>query len=184
MMRFYFSITWCDPSAGKVQVMNTSHASTADEATGSRGSQEGQRGFEGEGAPPEAEGSRRPVRNGGMWRAGKVALAFLFGAVSFVVLFALCEVLAPAVALCLGAVGFFVCQYLLSRGNPQAGRTDWRMVLAMNALPLGLLTSALVVSLSWHPMEAADMLKGLAGVVAGLGCSYAGAVVAARTTRR
>jgi hypothetical protein len=180
MMRFYFSITWCDPSAGKVRVMNVS---TADEATGSRGPQAEQRGFEGEGAPLEAEGSRRPVRSGGKRRAGKVAAAFLFGTVWFIVLFAACEVVAPAVALCVGALGFFVCQYLLSRGNPQAGRTDWGMVVAMNGLPLGLLASALVVNLGAHLGQGADILKGLAGVVLSLGCSYAGAVVAARTAR-
>jgi hypothetical protein len=112
-----------------------------------------------------------------------VAVAFLFGTVLFIVLFALCEMLAPAVALCLGAVGFFVGQYVLSRGNPQAGRTDWGMVLAMNGLPLGLLASAWVVNLGAHLGQGAELLKGLAGVVLSLGCSYAGAVVAARTAR-
>ena len=184
MMRFCFSITWCDPSAGKVPAMNTSHASTADGATGNRGPQEGQRGLQGGGGAPEAEGSRRPARSGGKWRAGKMALAFLFGTVLFVVLFHLTEVVGPVVAGCLGAVGFFVCQYLLSRGNPQAGRTDWGIVLAMNGLPLGLLACALVANLWAQLGQGAEILKGLAGVVLALGCSYTGAVVAARTARK
>ena len=119
-----------------------------------------------------------------MWRAGKVAFAFLFGAVSFAVLFQLGDVLAPVVVVCMGAVGFFVCQYLLSRGNPQAGRTDWGMVLAMNGLPLALLAGELVLNLGDVVAHAAGMLMGLAGVALGLGCSYAGAVVAGRTARR
>lgn len=184
MVRFYFSITWCDPSAGKVEGMNTSHVSTVDETTGNRGSQEGQRGLQGEWGAPEAGGSRRPARSGGMWRAGKVAFAFLFGAVSFGVLFQLCDAVRPWVVVCLGAVSFLACQYLLSRGNPQAARTDLGMVLAMNGLPLALLAGVLVLDLSGQVTHAAEMLKGLAVVALGLGSSYAGAVVAARTARR
>jgi hypothetical protein len=163
--------------------MNTSLVGAEVEAIRKPGSQQGQRGLQGEATAPESEGSRQPVRIGGKWRAGKMALAFLFGTVLFVVLFALCEVLPPAVAGCLGAVGFFVCQYLLSRGNPQAARTDWGMVLAMNGLPLGLLACALMVNLGAHLGQGTEILEGLAGVVLALSCSYAGAVVAARTAR-
>jgi hypothetical protein len=184
MMRFYFSITWCDPNAGKVRVMNTSHVSTADETTGNRGSQGGQGGLQGEEGAPETGRSRRPVRSSGKWRAGKVAFAFVFGAVAFAVLFQLCDVVRPVVALGLGAVSLFVCQYLLSRGNAQAARTDWGIVLAMNGLPLALLAGSLVVNLGAHLGQGPDILKGLAGVVLGIGCAYAGAVVAARTARR
>ena len=163
--------------------MNTSHLSTTEEATGNRGSQEGQCGLRGEGGAPEAGGSRRPVRSSGKWRAGKVAFAFLFGAVSFFGLFQLCDVVRPEVALGLGAVSLFVCQYLLSRGNPQAARTDWGIVLALNALPVALLAGTLLLNLEGHLGQGADILKGLAGVVLALGCAYAGAVVAARTAR-
>ena len=181
-MRSYFSITGSDPTAGKVQVMNTSNADTGGETTGGRG--EAQRGLQGEVGAPEAGVSGQRVRSGGKWRAGKVAFAFLFGAVSFFALFQLCDVVRPKVVVCLGAVSFFVCQYLLSRGNPLAGRTDWGMVLAMNALLVALLAGELGLRLYGYRAHGDETLMELAGVALGLASSYAGALMAARTARK
>jgi len=111
-------------------------------------------------------------------------LAFLFGTASFPVLFQLADALPPWVVVCLGAVSFLMCQYLLSRGNPRAARTDWAMVLAMNALPVALLVGVLVLGLGVPLQEGAQRLTGLSLVALGLGCSYAGAVLAARTAAK
>ena len=110
-----------------------------------------------------------------------MVFAFLFGAGSFFGLFQLCEVVRPEVVVGLGAVGFLVCQYLLSRGNSKAATTDLGMVLAMNALPVAILAGTLVLGLKQY--QVSEMLKNFAAVGLGLGCSYAGAVVAARTAR-
>ena len=114
-------------------------------------------------------------------RAWRVAVAFLSGVVLFLVLFQLGDVARPWVLVCAGAAAFLVCQYLLSRGNPQAARTDVGMVLAMNALPVALLVGTFAVGVKGN--AAAELLRGVGGVCLGLGCSYAGAVLAARTAR-
>lgn len=161
--------------------MNTSHVITKDKNTDEQSSQEGLQGLRANEAASEVTGSGPPVRLKGKWRAVKITFAFLFGAVSFVGLFQLCEVLRPEVVVGLGAVGFLVCQYLLSRGNSRAATTDLGMVLAMNALPMAVLACALVVGM--NQFHASEVLKAAAGVALGLGCSYAGTVIAARTAR-
>ena len=55
------------------------------------------------------------------------------------------------------------------------------MVLAMNALPVALLVGTLAIGVKGQ--AATEILKGVGGVCLGLGCSYAGAVVAGRTAR-
>jgi hypothetical protein len=58
------------------------------------------------------------------------------------------------------------------------------MVLAMNALPVALLAGVLVLNLRGPVIQAGEPMTGLAVVALGLGCSYAGAVVAARTAHQ
>src|SRR5512135_2723489 len=69
--------------------------------------------------------------------------AFFLGVLSFFLLFiggALVENVGEAVgavlALMLLAAYFFVCQFRLSRGNPNALRKDWPIMLALDAVPL------------------------------------------------
>jgi hypothetical protein len=135
-------------------------------------------------AAPLNAASGRPVRDERKWRALKLAFAFLFGAASFLFLFGLAEAIQPTVVVALGAVSFLLCQYLLSRGNPHAARTDWAMVLAMNAFPVTLVVGELGLGLGVPLQAGAQKLTALAVVALGLGCSYAGTVLAARTAAK
>ncbi len=84
-------------------------------------------------------------------------------------------------ALWLGGTGvyFLAVQYLLSRGNPQAVRMDWPIILALNWTLLFVTVLALLFES--HKRAA---LAALCVALCAVACSYAGAALAARTARR
>jgi cytochrome bd-type quinol oxidase subunit 2 len=73
---------------------------------------------------------------------------------------------------------FLIAQFLLSRGNPQAVRQDWPLVAALNFAPF---CSVIVV---WALMTREAALAMLVVALVTLGCSYAGAALAAFIARR
>ena len=73
------------------------------------------------------------------------------------------------------SVCFLISQYFLSRGNPQALRKVWPLVIAMNIMPLYAAILCLV-------LESKGAALGMLLVTTiTLACSYAGAALAART---
>lgn len=74
---------------------------------------------------------------------------------------------------------FFACQFRLSRGNADAPRKDWPVMLALNAVPLVLVT-LMIMSEKWPVI----LVQGLIILLAGWGGAFAGAVVASRAARK
>jgi hypothetical protein len=106
-------------------------------------------------------------------------VAFFLGVLSFFLIFFLGEVLGEyALFIGLGAY-FLISQYLLSRGKPQAVRKDWPLIIAMNFTPLCM--TIIVLAVEPNKRNALAML--LVTIIS-LACSYAGAVLAARTARQ
>jgi hypothetical protein len=66
----------------------------------------------------------------------KPGIAFLLGVGSFVLMMAVGEGSGLVAAFAVLTVYFFVCQFLLSRGNRGAMRTDGLVMLALAAVPL------------------------------------------------
>ena len=129
--------------------------------------------------------NNRPAGRARIW---KILGAGGYGAVMFALAFGLAEAShwEGDWLVVLGGVGvfFFTGQFLFSRGNPAAVRTDWSIILAMNALMLGIVGAAVIghfQSLMRHPQE---MLSAVGTVVMGLGGAYAGALFAGRLARR
>lgn len=120
----------------------------------------------------------------------KVFLAFILGVLSFLLIFALGAALEGAAAD--GAAGkygdyalaigigacFFVSQYFLSRGNPQALCRAWPLIVAMNFMPLCAAILCLVLE-----TKGAGLGMLLVTLLT-VSCSYAGVALAARTARR
>jgi hypothetical protein len=82
-------------------------------------------------------------------------------------------------AFILMAAYFSICQFLLSRGNVDAYRKDWPIMLAMDATPL-------VVVLVMVLVERREVIlsQGLGILLSCCGGTYAGAVVASLAARR
>lgn len=122
----------------------------------------------------------------------KYLAASLLGLGSFFVFWAIGEYLSSGgatsptgevagVLILAGVLGayFFVCQYYLSRGNPNPLRKQWLIILSLN-LVLTLFTLAVpVVVRKWIPSLT---MLGLAAY--SWACSCAAAVLAARAARR
>ena len=118
----------------------------------------------------------------------RVAVAFLLGVGAFVLLFVLGEPVSKvstvsaarnihAIVFIIGIGGyFFISEYFLSRGHPQAIWKDWPMILALNA-PLVLTT---IITLLVEPNKLAVVLPACAAAL-GVACSCVGAALAART---
>jgi len=77
------------------------------------------------------------------------------------------------------AVYFFVCQLLLSRGNRDALRTDWRIMLALGAVPL-----AVVVIMALAEKRDVLLSQGLGILLSTCVGILAGAFTASRAARR
>ncbi len=75
-------------------------------------------------------------------------------------------------------VSFLIVQFLLSRGNPRAVRQDWPVIAALNFAPFG----SVIVIWALVTGEAALAMLVVANIT--LGCSYAGAALAALIARR
>jgi hypothetical protein len=106
----------------------------------------------------------------------KIVVAFLLGALSFFLIFFLGEIFGDyALFIGMGAY-FLISQYILSRGNPQAVRKDWPLIIAMNLTPLCMT----IITLAVEPNKG-NALEMLLVTILTLACSYAGAALAART---
>ena len=113
--------------------------------------------------------------------------AFLLGVLSFILMMFIGEFLGKLIGETMGlfatfsalAVYFFICQFLLSRGNPDALRTDWRIMLALAAVPL---VCVVIMAL----VEKADVIlaQGTGILLASCGGTFAGAFAASRAARR
>ena len=83
------------------------------------------------------------------------------------------------ITLVLMAAYFFVCQFRLSRGNADAPRKDWPIMLALNAVPL-VMVILMVGNEKWPVI----LVQGFIVLIAGWGGAFAGAVVASRAARK
>jgi uncharacterized membrane protein (UPF0136 family) len=120
----------------------------------------------------------------------KILVAFLLGLFSFPLLFFLGEEVEipsgiPAaqsinwgIFIIVFGGYFFLSEYLLSRGNPQALRKDWPIILALTATLIVLAVIAIAV----EPNRGAVMLT-VSIVIFAVACSLAGAALAARMAR-
>jgi len=113
--------------------------------------------------------------------------AFLLGLLSFFLMMFIGEFLVKPLGETMGllatfsalAVYFFICQFMLSRGKPDALRTDWRIMLALAAVPL---VCVVIMAL----VEKADVIlaQGTGILLASCGGTFAGAFAASRAARR
>ena len=138
---------------------------------------------------PEVLG--QPVTNSEMNRNWKILLAFGLGILLVVQTSSLfwlaCSMLSSELGdvvkwLCIAVsatwLSFLTAQFFLSRGNPRALRQDWPLIAALNFAPF----CSVVVLWVLLPREAALAMLIVANIT--LGCSYAGAALAALMARR
>jgi putative effector of murein hydrolase len=109
----------------------------------------------------------------------KTWIAFLLGLPSFLVLMGVGETAGLIVAFTSLAVYFFICQFLLSRTNPDAYRKDWPFMLALDATPFVVVFIMVLVE-----KRAVILEQGPGILLAACGGTYAGAVVASFTAKR
>ena len=143
---------------------------------------------------PTIEAPELQIRLFGLRCDFKVFLAVILGLFSFLLLFGLGAALEGAslngssgkalgkygeygLAFVIG-VYFLIAQYFLSRGNPQALRTVWPQIIAMNFI----LLCAPILCLILETKGAA--LGTLLLVILTVACSYAGAALAARSAHK
>ena len=108
----------------------------------------------------------------------KVVFAFLLGLVAFPVLMFVGETWGLFPAFAALAVLFFVCQFLLSRDNPNALWRDWPIMLALNAV---MIVSVVIMSMV---EEREVVLSQGPGILLGCCCgTLAGALTASRVAR-
>ena len=120
---------------------------------------------------PTAKSPRRPI-------VSRRFVALLLGMVGLFVFFFLGE--GPGDWAGYIGAGFYclISQYFLSRGHPQALRSDWPLILHLNFMVLLIA----VICLTFAPGAGGKLpALGLAAVT--LACSYAGAALAARFAR-
>jgi hypothetical protein len=114
--------------------------------------------------------------------------AFFLGVLSFVVfmfggevaMYHIGEAVGLFVVLILMAAYFFICQFLLSRGNPHAFRKDWPIMLVLNAT----IIVVLFVSVLVEKQGAVFLVQALGILLACFAGTIAGAVVASLAARR
>jgi hypothetical protein len=127
---------------------------------------------------PAPEALRHPIPNRGTRSKWKTVLALCLGLLSIFLMFFVGEVWGEH-AMFIGLAPYFlIAQYLLSRGNPQAVRKDWPLILALNLPPLVSDIICLIV----EPDKGAK-LSALCLAILAVTCSYAGAGLAAKTAR-
>ena len=78
------------------------------------------------------------------------------------------------------AAYFFICQFLLSRGNPHAFRKDWPIMLVLNAT----IILVLFVSVLVEKQGAVFLIQILGILLACFAGTFAGAFVASRAARK
>lgn len=89
------------------------------------------------------------------------------------------EAVGAVLALMLLAAYFFVCQFRLSRGNPNALRKDWPIMLALDAVPL-LMVLIMALVEKWPVI----LSQGFGILLSCCGGTFAGAFAASRAARR
>jgi uncharacterized membrane protein len=119
-------------------------------------------------------------------RMAKIIAAFLLGVLFFFLFMFIGEAsdqyLGDAgflITFILMAAYFFVCQSRLSRGNADAPRKDWPIMLALNAVPL-VVFILMVINEKWPVV----LLQGLIILIAGWGGAFIGATAASRAARK
>jgi hypothetical protein len=113
----------------------------------------------------------------------KPIIAFFLGILSFVIYRFFLEILGEyisAVFVILAAY-FFICQFLLSRGNPHAFRKDWPTMLALDFAPF-IYVVYHVIRLGWGSLWFRAI--GLWLIVGSVGGTLAGAAAASIKARR
>jgi hypothetical protein len=78
------------------------------------------------------------------------------------------------------AAYFFICQFLLSRGNPLAYRKDWPIMLALDAV----IILVLFISVLVEKQGVAFLTQSLGILLACFAGTFAGAVAASLASRR
>ncbi len=111
-------------------------------------------------------------------RMSRVGIALLLGIVSFVLVMNIAEANAE-VGIATLAGWFFASQLLLSRGNPNAHRTDWTIMLALDGAWL-----LAMVAMVFAERLAVIITQGPVILVCVCGGTYAGAYVASVLARR
>jgi hypothetical protein len=106
---------------------------------------------------------------------------FVFMAVGEAAMYSIGEAVGLILALILMLAYFFICQFFLSRGNPDAYRRDWPIMLALDAGPLLLVV---IILIAWENRGAVFLSQGLGILVSSSGGTFAGAVAASRSARR
>jgi hypothetical protein len=104
---------------------------------------------------------------------------FLFMVVGEAAMYHIGEAVGLFVALILLAAYFFICQFLLSRGNPNAYRKDLPIMLALDSVPL-LLVFIMVLA----ERREVILSQGLVILISSCGGTFAGAVTASLAERR
>ena len=116
----------------------------------------------------------------------RITVAFILGILSFFLYMFIGEEFSHYIgdagfvlSFVLMAAYFFVCQFRLSRGNADALRKDWPIMLALNAAPLA--TVIIMVFMETWPVI---LSQGLVILLAGWGGAFAGATAASRAARK
>ncbi len=108
----------------------------------------------------------------------KRVVALLLGVVSFLLVMFVGEGAGLPAAFAVLAVYFFVCQFLLSRGNRDALRTDAGVMLALGAVPV-----VLVVIMAIAERREVLLTQGVGILLSSAVGILAGALAASRTAR-
>jgi len=116
----------------------------------------------------------------------KISKAFLMGVFSFFLFFAIGEAASEnlgdageVLAFILMAAYFFFCQFRLSRGNPDAYRKDWPVMLALDA-PWIIAGFIMIMS----EKREVVLSQGVGILVSCIGATWAGAFAASMKARR
>lgn len=105
--------------------------------------------------------------------------AFVLGLLSFLMLFLVGETFGLTAAYAVLAVYFITCQFLLSRGHLAAWRKDWRIMLALDTVPILIFLLTVLAE-----TREVVLSQGLATLISCCGGTLIGAVVAAVEARR
>lgn len=109
----------------------------------------------------------------------KLLGAFGLGVFSFLLFMFVGESVSLMAGFIALALYFFLCQFLLSRGNPEAHHEDWPIMLSLDAVMLVCLFFMIAIEKQSVIFSQAQGI-----LVSTCGGTYAGAVAASFTARR
>ena len=144
--------------------------------------------------PPIPPALNQITPNSGMGRNWRIVLAFSIGVSLFSMPFFLAcvsfiltgEIGETLLCFCASFIGlgvcFFITQYLLSRGNPQALCKDWPLIIAMNLAPFAFCLVFIVLAFLTKRSGGVMLVVTMTTIL--LVCSYAGAALATLIARR